>query len=184
MSANIEPVTGRYLQLEIEAARHRVYFEEAGKGIPLLCLHAGGNSRNPTAANYLRRHDVHGGEVSAGIVSGLIAPQSPDRERWETLWHYASGGPGVFQGDLFYYLVNGDLRNQPLDIDTETCPVYLLSGEYDYSAPPEGAEEICRRIKGAHFQKMAEMGHFPMSENPQRFREYLLPVLADFHARG
>jgi pimeloyl-ACP methyl ester carboxylesterase len=31
--------------------------------------------------SWLHRPDVHGGEVCAGIVSGLIAPQSPDTHR-------------------------------------------------------------------------------------------------------
>ena len=45
-SVNIEPVIGRYLNLEIESTSYRVYFEEAGQGIPLLCLHtAGADSR-------------------------------------------------------------------------------------------------------------------------------------------
>ena len=34
-----------------------------------------------------------------------------------------------------------------------------------------------RRIKGAKFIEMRDNGHFPMSENPRKFREYLLPVL-------
>jgi hypothetical protein len=29
---------------------------------------------------------------------------------------------------------------------------------------------------------MKELGHFPMSENPARFREYILPVLAKIAA--
>jgi hypothetical protein len=31
---------------------------------------------------------------------------------------------------------------------------------------------------------MKELGHFPMSEHPQRFREYLLPVLEEIHGRA
>ena len=43
---NIEPVIGRYLNLDVEGASYRIYFEEAGQGIPLLCLHtAGADSR-------------------------------------------------------------------------------------------------------------------------------------------
>jgi hypothetical protein len=34
-----EPITGRYLRLNIEGVPQRVYVEEAGQGIPLLCLH-------------------------------------------------------------------------------------------------------------------------------------------------
>lgn len=42
MSAFIEPVTGRYAHISIGGKKHRVYFEEAGSGIPLLCLHTAG----------------------------------------------------------------------------------------------------------------------------------------------
>ena len=115
--------------------------------------------------------------MSAASVAGLIAPQSPDEDRHETLWHYASGGPGVFKGDLNYYFIDGDLRNQALKIDTSQCGVYLLSGEYDYSAPAAGAAEIAASIPGAKFTEMKQLGHFPMSENPARFLQYLAPVL-------
>ena len=47
--------------------------------------------------DWLYRPDVHG-EVSAALVSGMMAPQSPDASRWETLWHYMQGGPGIFKG--------------------------------------------------------------------------------------
>jgi len=38
----IEPVVGRYLRMDFNGRPHRVYFEEAGEGIPLLCLHTAG----------------------------------------------------------------------------------------------------------------------------------------------
>lgn len=37
-SVRIEAITGRYMHLDIGGIGHRVYFEEAGSGIPLLCL--------------------------------------------------------------------------------------------------------------------------------------------------
>ncbi len=40
--SRIEAVTGRYVQLEIAGRGHRLYFEEAGQGIPLVCLHTAG----------------------------------------------------------------------------------------------------------------------------------------------
>jgi pimeloyl-ACP methyl ester carboxylesterase len=41
-----DPITGRYAYLEVAGTRNRVYFEEAGEGRPLLCLHtAGADSR-------------------------------------------------------------------------------------------------------------------------------------------
>jgi len=111
-------------------------------------------------------------------MAGMIAPQSPTAERWETMWHYMQGGPGVFLGDLHYYFTDGDLRNGlAADIDTAECPIYLLSGEYDVSATPEMGRQLAEEIGATHFQVMDGMGHFPMSENPEQFRRYLLPVL-------
>ena len=43
---SIEPIVGRYLNLDVNGASHRVFFEESGSGVPLLCLHtAGADSR-------------------------------------------------------------------------------------------------------------------------------------------
>ncbi|HEY7926631.1 MAG TPA: alpha/beta hydrolase [Candidatus Dormibacteraeota bacterium] len=45
-AVGLEPITGRYLWLDFEGRRYRVYFEEAGVGSPLLLLHtAGADSR-------------------------------------------------------------------------------------------------------------------------------------------
>ncbi len=277
-NARFEPVVGRYLQLNLLGNPHRLYVEEAGEGVPLLCLHtAGSDSRqyravmndgkissrfrviafdmpwhgksSPPAGwqNYeykltskdyvdmvltvsdalglerpvvmgcsiggrivlhlaldhperfraliglqsgahadpyydlqwLNRPDVHGGEVCSGIVSGLIGPSAPEADRWETLWHYAQGGPGVFQGDLYFYTVDGDVRDKVAEIDTRRCPLYLLTGEYDYSCTPDDTRELARRIQGAQATIMDGMGHFPMSEDPEGFLSHLRPVLAN-----
>ncbi|HUJ74693.1 MAG TPA: alpha/beta hydrolase, partial [bacterium] len=42
MTAALEPIIGRYARMEIGGRPHRVYFEEAGAGVPLLCLHTAG----------------------------------------------------------------------------------------------------------------------------------------------
>jgi pimeloyl-ACP methyl ester carboxylesterase len=278
MTAQIEPIIGRYLHLDLDGRDHRVYFEEAGAGIPLLCLHtAGSDARQfralmtddditrhyrviafdmpwhgkssppagwereeyrlstagytamimafaralaldrpvvmgcsiggrivlnlaleyPAAfgaliglqcgayveryydSSWLHRPDVHGGEVCAGVVSGLIAPQSPDEHRWETLWHYMQGGPGVFTGDLHFYQVEGDIRDRIGAIDTALCPLYMLTGEYDYSCSPADTRAAAALIDGAKVVIMPGLAHFPMSENPELFRSYLLPVLEE-----
>ncbi len=216
-SPRFEPVTGRYLHLDLLGRPHRLYVEEAGQGIPLLCLHTAGSdgrqyrgllndarvtenfrviafdmpwhgkssppagwqneeyrltsrdyvrmicevadaleldkpvvmgcsiggriallSRAPVPGalprhhragksspqvapyydvSWLHRPDVHGGEVCAGVVSELVAPTAPDERRWETLWHYMQGGPGVFKGDLHFYKVDGDIRDKVDQID-------------------------------------------------------------------
>ena len=128
---------------------------------------------------WLHRGDVHGGEVCAALVSGLVAPQSPQEYRHETLWQYMQGGPGIFKGDLYFYRVDSDLRGKLGGIDTRRCPLYLLTGEYDYSCMPEDTLRTAKSIPGAKVTVMEEVGHFPMSENPAKFRKYLLPVLEE-----
>ena len=126
---------------------------------------------------WLHHPHAHGGEVCAGVVSGLIAPTAPEADRWETLWHYMQGGPGVFKGDLYFYKIDGDIREKIAAIDTSLCPLYLLSGEYDYSCTPAETLDVAARVPGAQATIMSGLGHFPMSEDPQRFLSYLHPVL-------
>ena len=279
----IEPIIGRYLHLAIGGEAHRLYFEEAGTGIPLVCVHtAGADARQwrhllndgavtrrfrviapdlpwhgkstpppgwqdrdyalssdrfmetilaladaldldrpvfmgcsiggrialhlalehphrfralvglEAAArqkpwydtDWLDRPDVHGGEVCAALISGLVAPQSPDEYRHETLWQYKTSGPGVFKGDLHFYRKEPDLSARMGNIDTSACPLYLLTGSHDFSCTPEDSMETAAAVPGARFRKMRGLGHFPMSENPGRFREEILPVLQEIADRG
>jgi pimeloyl-ACP methyl ester carboxylesterase len=281
MKAALEPIIGRYMTIPLGGRPNRIYFEEAGQGIPLVCLHTAGadgrqfrhlmndaaitahyrviafdmpwhgKSLPPegfereeyqlTTASYtemitafcaalaldkpvvmgcsiggrivlnlaiehaamfraliglesadfqqgwydttwLNRPDVHGSEVCAALVSGLMAPQSPDVHRHETLWMYKQGGPGIFKGDLYFYRVDGDLRGRTGAIDTAKCPLYLLTGEYDFSCTPDDTKRTASAIKGAETTVMKELGHFPMSENPTQFRRYILPVLEKIRA--
>lgn len=274
--AKIEPIVGRYLHLQLGGRDNRIYFEEAGAGIPLVCLHtAGADGRqyrhlmtdsavtdhyrviafdmpwhgksNPPAGwhdeeyrltteayidavmgfcralelaapvvmgcsmggrivlelalrhgaalgavigleaadhqqpwydtDWLHRPDVHGGEVAAALVSGVMAPQCPDESRWETLWAYMQSGPGVFKGDLHFYRVDSDFRDRVARIDTKQCPVYLMTGEYDFSCTAEDTRRTGKKIPGAEAIIMEALGHFPMSEDPAQFRRYILPVL-------
>ena len=92
------------------------------------------------------------------------------------------GGPGVFKGDLHFYRVDSDLRGKLDRIDTAACPLYLLTGEYDFSCTPEDTRRTAAAIPGAKVTIMKDVGHFPMSENPARFRKYLLPVLDEIQS--
>ena len=53
----------------------------------------------------------------------------------------------------------------------------MLTGEYDYSCTPEMTEKVAASIPGSRMTIMKGMGHFPMSEDPASFLEYLLPIL-------
>jgi pimeloyl-ACP methyl ester carboxylesterase len=67
-------------------------------------------------------------------------------------------------------------------IDTARCPLFLLSGEYDYSCTPEETLAVAKSVAGAEATIMKGLGHFPMSEDPQAFIDYLKPVLQKIEA--
>lgn len=122
-------------------------------------------------------HPRVGNEYKARLMDSVMAPTSPAAYRKETSFVYSSCWPPAFLGDLYYYVVDYDLRERAADIDTNRIGVHILSGEYDYSGTPELGKAAHEAIPGSTWAEMKGMGHFPMSENPERFVEYLLPVL-------
>jgi pimeloyl-ACP methyl ester carboxylesterase len=116
-------------------------------------------------------------------IHGLMAPHSPAECAAEVLWHYSQGGPGVFWGDIHFYSGEWDARGRVGRIDTSKCPLYMLTGEYDYSCTMEMSQATAQKIPGARFVPMHGIGHFPFAENPALFAEYLLPVLDEVAAR-
>ena len=78
---------------------------------------------------------------------------------------------------MYYYCVDWDAREAIKAIDTNKCKVSLLTGEYDYSATPEMTKAAADSINGCRFNIMEDIGHFPMIEHYDRFREYLLSEL-------
>ena len=66
MTGHIEPIVGRYVHVEIDSTMHRIYFEENGTGIPLLCLHTAGSDgrqwryllADEAFADLLKKHGV------------------------------------------------------------------------------------------------------------------------------
>ncbi|WP_306046991.1 alpha/beta hydrolase [Nioella sp. MMSF_3534] len=78
---SIEPITGRYLTVTIEGAARRIYFEEAGQGRPVVCLHtAGADTRQ-------WRHLMNDAEITES--NRLIAFDMP--------WHGKSLPPEGFE---------------------------------------------------------------------------------------
>ncbi|MGH3318803.1 MAG: alpha/beta fold hydrolase [Streptosporangiaceae bacterium] len=110
-------------------------------------------------------------------VYGLMAPQSPAEYRREVWWEYSQGGFGTYHGDIGFYSGEWDARERVGDIDTGRCPVFMLTGEYDYSCTPEMSRSTAEKIPGARFRVMEDIGHFPMAENPPAFVDHLIPVL-------
>ncbi|MBT4492176.1 MAG: alpha/beta hydrolase [Gammaproteobacteria bacterium] len=122
-------------------------------------------------------HPQVNNEYKARLMDGVMSPTSPKPYRKETSFVYACGWPPVFYGDLCYYVEDYDLRGQAGEIDTSQVGVHILSGEYDYSGTAELGKEAHEAIPGSTWAEMKGVGHFPMSENPAVFVEYLKPIL-------
>jgi pimeloyl-ACP methyl ester carboxylesterase len=132
----------------------------------------------PGRYNELLHHPaIHGGELAASYTYGLNSPKSPEANRRENWWYYSQSGPGVYQGDVYFYSIDWDARDDIRRIDTSRCKVALLTGEYDYSCTPEMTEAVAAAIPGARYRLMKGMGHFPMIENYPGFRPYLMEAL-------
>jgi pimeloyl-ACP methyl ester carboxylesterase len=116
-------------------------------------------------------------DFKASSMFGLMSPTSPEKFRRETIWVYSQGAPPVFKGDLYYYSVEHDLTQTAEQIDASKVAVYLLTGEYDWASTPEMSEALARRIKGAKYQTMTGLGHFPMSEDPEKCLSFVEPIL-------
>lgn len=43
MAAQLSPIVGRYIHLTVQGVEYRVYFEEVGQGIPVICQHTAGS---------------------------------------------------------------------------------------------------------------------------------------------
>lgn len=281
--ARFDSAAGRYVYLEIDGVEYRVYFEEAGTGIPMLLQHTagadgrqwrhlledeeigrrfrmvaydlpyhgksvppvgvewwkqeyrltkdflmkvplslvealeldrpvymgssiGGHLAADLALHHAARfrafigleasmstpggfsdiwyHPRISNDFKASVMYGLMSPTSPEASRRETAWVYSQGAPPTFKGDLYYYSVDHDLTATAGQIDTSKAPLYLLTGEYDWSSTPEASEDLARAVAGARYRVMKGLGHFPMSEDPERFRAYIIPVLEEIAASG
>lgn len=122
-------------------------------------------------------HPQVSNDMKARMMEGLTAPMSPIEYVKETTQTYAAGWPPAFIGDLHYYIDEFDLSDGASEIDTAQVGVHILVGEYDHSATPAMSRAAHEAIAGSTFSVMENLGHFPMSENPDRFLDHLLPVL-------
>lgn len=129
--------------------------------------------RNP----WLAHAAVANGPHNAAYVRGLMSPTSPEAWRRRAAWIYAQGGPGIYTGDLAFYSEEFDGHRIGPRIDTTRVPLWLLTGEYDYSASPEDGAALARLIPGSVFRRMPGLGHFPMTEDPAHFLRHFRAAL-------
>lgn len=273
-----DAATGHYVHVELDGHDHRIYYEEAGQGIPLLLQHTAGShgvqwrhlfensaitdrfrliaydlpfhgkSLPPTGrrwweepytltGDFLRRipvaiadalaldqpafmgcsvggllaldlalhhpdrfcaaiavegalhiggdfgsqfgmsHPQVSGLSKARMMEGLCSPTSPTPYVKEVSQVYSAGWPPVFLGDLWYYMVDYDIRDRAHEIDTSKCAVHIMNGEYDYTGSIKKGLAANQAIAGSTHTAMDNIGHFPMTENPELFMTYLEPIL-------
>jgi len=130
--------------------------------------------------DWLDHPQVNTTEVNAYSCWGLMAKQSPEQSRRETMYLYEQGATGVFKGDLYFYSVDHDYRDKLDQVKADECPLYIVNGEYDYLTTPEDGRDTADGVgEGAVAVEMGDIGHFPMSENPTLFNAYLKEILAD-----
>ena len=125
-------------------------------------------------------YELKGSDVSLldpERVCGMCSPTSPEYFKRQIWWQYSSQGLGIFSGDLKFYFRGWDGRGRVEKIDTEYCPVYMLTGEYDYSCTTEASKATADKIPGAVFEAMPGLGHFPLTENPGKVLPYLVRAL-------
>lgn len=125
-------------------------------------------------------YEIKGSDISLldpERVCGMCSPTSPEYYKDQIWWQYSSQGYGIFSGDLKFYFKGWDGRGRIERIDTGYCPVYMLTGEYDYSCTTEASKATADKIPGAIFEAMPGLGHFPLTENPPKVLPYLLKAL-------
>ena len=140
-----------------------------------------GNPKAPSRRSIGTRHmEVDHSLFLSTWVAGLMSPRSPQDLQDDVLWEYGQGGPGVYNGDggmLPSLLAVGKT------LTMTKCPLYVFSGDYDYSATPEMSKAAAEQL-GGEFIPMTNKGHFPMAEDPVGFKVDLMPVLAKIKQLG
>ena len=110
-------------------------------------------------------------------IYGMMAPTAPAANK-ALVWHtYSAQAYGIFHGDLDFYFGGWDGRSRVPNIDTAKCPVYMLTGEYDWSNTPQMSQATADKIPGAVHKSMPGLGHFPATENPKRFVPFLIEAI-------
>jgi pimeloyl-ACP methyl ester carboxylesterase len=268
---------GRYINVELDGVKHKVFYFEAGEGVPVLCQHTAGNENRqwrhlledheltkkyrfiaydlpshgksdpPSSGKFLEadlvlksdwatafvvalsqalkldrpifvgcsiggvlayhlaakypdefrglmgmagavptygffhdwwiQPDVNMPMMLPGLVDAVMPPGISRRDR-EINRMCQSAHPKSMRNDLFFW---GEENSDPglADrIDATKVPLYLYSGEYDFTCPPAAVEESARRIgEGVHYEMLEGLGHFPMSEDYAIFRPTLVKTL-------
>lgn len=94
-----------------------------------------------------------------------------------TKLQYSGQAYGIFHGDLDFYFGGFDARDRVHKIDVKKCPIFFLTGAFDWSTTPDMSKATTDKIKGANFKAMDNLGHFPATENPALFVPHLIEAI-------
>ncbi|KAJ8117542.1 hypothetical protein OPT61_g1293 [Boeremia exigua] len=145
----------------------------AGGSIPLQ----GSEYLNMERQWYDRSPYVNQSLFNPEWIYGMMSPTAPKVNK-DLIWHlYSAQAYGIFHGDLDFYFGGWDGRSRVASIDTNSCPVYMLTGEYDWSNTPEMSQKTADKIPGAKHKAMPGLGHFPATENPKAFVPHLIEAI-------
>ena len=119
--------------------------------------------------------------------------ESVTREAWSRCW--ALFGPHVVEGDeRARTIVNPELNVQALpllagfdaldQVGAITCPTLVCTGELDPVMPPDAARELADAVQSARLEVLADAGHFPWKDVPDRYWALLLDFVGKAGARN
>ena len=268
---------GRYTNVTIDGCRHKVFYFEAGTGIPVLCQHTAGNENREwrhlledreltkkyrfiaydlpghgksdppydkdffaenqlLTSNWITRfivelqkslkierpiflgcsiggvialhlaelfpekfravvalagavptsgffHDwwidpaINSNLIQAGLIDS-VGPTDISKSDRQINRICQSSHPKSMRNDLHLWGVDNADLNRASRIDPTKVPIFMYSGQYDFTCPPELVEESANAIgPEVHYEMLENLGHFPMCENYTRFRPTLVKTL-------
>ena len=120
--------------------------------------------------------------VCAGVVSGLVGADRADAGALgDAVALHAERARRIQGRPAFLHASTATSAAISAKSTSSAARCILLTGEYDYSCTAEGTLAVAERT-GAAAVIMKGLGHFPMSEDPEKFVSYLLPVLEKIKA--
>ena len=121
--------------------------------------------------------------MQSGLIDAVMAPNLAPSDR-QINRMCQSGHPRSLRNDLHLWGVDNSDPDRATRIDPTKVPIYMYAGEYDFTCPPAHVEASAKAIgPEVHYETLNGLGHFPMSENYDRFRPTLIKTLEDIAKR-
>jgi pimeloyl-ACP methyl ester carboxylesterase len=120
---------------------------------------------------------VNSNLIQAGLIDA-VGPTEVSKSDRQINRICQGAHPKSMRNDLYLWGADNCDVDRPKRIDPTKVPIFMYSGQYDFTCPPELVEESARAIgPEVHYEMLENLGHFPMCENYPRFRPTLLKTL-------